>query len=467
MKAKGRYPRWMVIFFPALAMMLGWGLRGHIGGGPFGAMIPGAMVALTLSLLYRIPSGPASVLVVFGVIGIGLGGEMTYGQTLGFLRETETVWWGTLGTSLKGGIWGLLGGIVLSIGFIYHKLPKKGIIIAFLVMMAGMIIGFKGINEPMLLYFSDPANPRSESWAALLLGAIALLIFLRLKADRTDFKLVYRFAIWGLVGGGLGFGLGGFWMVLGSNFPDVVFRSWWKAMEFTFGFLLGGALGYAAWINREQIRKNILKQTNTAFKPFPSFYIEAGLFLILALLVHWLIPNSLEPFVEAASESDGMVLVILRTLARIMVNYAFYGLLFVLFMIQFPRMAWQIGISLTFCHAGIDLVRDFFPGINTWTPLTWHFFWIFLMTSAVVILVAWFTRKPKMIPNLFLLLIWSSILISFLRLTVDPEKLSIQGLTICQIICRKFVVDLFFLISAIGLSFLIRKYFKKDGYEKQ
>src|SRR5680860_231422 len=75
-----------------------------------------------------------AVLLVFGVFGIGLGGEMTYGQTLGFLRNPETVWWGLTGTTLKGGVWGLLGGAVLALGFIYNRIPKKTIFIALFIM---------------------------------------------------------------------------------------------------------------------------------------------------------------------------------------------------------------------------------------------------------------------------------------------------------------------------------------------
>ncbi|MDZ7605589.1 MAG: hypothetical protein U5K79_08365 [Cyclobacteriaceae bacterium] len=102
----------------------------------------------------------------------------------------------------------------------------------------------------MIIYFSDPANPRPESWGALLVGAIVLLLYLKFNLKKADFKMIIRFALIGMIGGGLGFGLGGFWMVLGSNLPDVIFKSWWKAMEFTFGFLLGGGLGYAAWLSR-------------------------------------------------------------------------------------------------------------------------------------------------------------------------------------------------------------------------
>ena len=99
------------LLFPGLIMLLGWGLRGYIGGGPFGAMIPGAMVALAICILLGLKPGITSIIVVFGVAGVGLGGEVTYGQTLGFLRNPETMWWGLLGTTVKGAVWGL-GGVL-------------------------------------------------------------------------------------------------------------------------------------------------------------------------------------------------------------------------------------------------------------------------------------------------------------------------------------------------------------------
>jgi hypothetical protein len=460
MKITEKYPRWLFIVFPALAMMLGWGLRGHIGGGPFGAMIPGAMVALSLGLLLELPVAATSVLVVFGVFGIGLGGEMTYGQTLGFLRNPETVWWGTAGTTLKGAVWGILGGAVFSIGFLFKRIPKKTLILTFLLMMLGMYIGFKLINDPMILYFSDPANPRPESWGALLVGAITLLVFLRFNLKKTDFKIVLRFALIGLIGGGLGFGLGGFWMVMGSNMPDVIFKSWWKAMEFTFGFLLGGSLGYAAWLSRNDLKTMGNHDWKIPQAPFQSVYIELGLILLAGIVTYWLIPKSLEPFVEGASTADGFVLSALRDISRILINYAFYGFLFVLMIMKFPKMAWQFGITLTFCHTSIDLIRDFYPETNTLSPFTMHFLIVFLMTAAVALLVAYFSRRENSVSNLFLLLIWSCILVSFLRMAINPEKLSNEGLSQCQIICGRFFVDIFFLVSAILVSLIIARKFK-------
>ncbi|HSH19317.1 MAG TPA: hypothetical protein VLA03_02620, partial [Draconibacterium sp.] len=377
-----------------------------------------------------------------------------------FLRNPETVWWGTAGTTLKGAVWGLLGGAVLSLGFFFNHIPKKTIIIAFLLMMAGMIAGFNIINDPMIIYFSDPVKPRPESWAALLFGAIALLLFLKFKTDSKIFKIIFRFSVWGLIGGGLGFGLGGLWMVLGSNLTDVIFGSWWKAMEFTFGLLLGASLGYAGWVSRKELKA--IKENPGMQKPaILPVWKELLIVLIVGLVTYWLIPYSVEPFTDAAQNSNSAFMSVLYNLGRIVVNYAFYGFLFILIIIRFPQMAWQIGITLTFCHAAIDLIRDFYPDTNTFSPFTMHFFWVLLMTTIVALLVVRFERQEKPVIMLFFLLIWSCVAVSFLRMGIHPERLSIQNLSLCEIICGRFIVDIFFLVSAIAVSWILAVKIKK------
>lgn len=449
-----KYSKSLFILLPAIAMMLGWGLRGHIGGGPFGAMIPGAMVALSISLLLKLPPVFTSILVVFGVFGIGLGGEMTYGQTLGFLRNPDTVWWGTAGTTLKGLVWGFLGGAVFSLGFLFNRIPGKIILKGLVMMMAGYFLGFKLINEPMILYFSDPANPRAESWAALLFGGIALLTYLRFQISAADFRLARRFALYGLVGGGLGFGLGGFWMVLGSHLPDVLFRNWWKAMEFTFGFLLGGGLGLAAWKSRHALIQddNGEHQEKTSSMPLGT---ELGLLLAVALFIHWFFPNVMDSVKNAIGTVDGFWYSMLRGVARVLSTYAFAGFLLVLLIMRFPKIAWQFGITLTFCHAAIDLVRDFYPDRLPWDPFTMHFFWVLIMTANVALLTVYFSRGKNSVINLFLLLIWSSIIISLIRLGLLSGSLSVEGMSICQIVCNRFFVDIFFIILAIAVTWII------------
>ena len=450
-----KFPKWMFIIFPAIAMMLGWGLRGYIGGGPFGAMIPGAMVALSIGLLLELPPVATSVLLVFAVFGIGIGGEMTYGQTLGFLRNPDTVLWGTTGTTLKGAMWGLLGGAVLSIGFVYKEIPKKRIIIALMLVIIGMFLGFKMINDPMILYFSDPEKPRAESWAGLLFGAIFFIIYLKIKTPSAIFKIILRFALFGMIGGALGFGLGGLWLYMGSYLPGVIFTSWWKAMEFSFGLLLGAFLGYAAWLSRkDSVLQNLKENLSFQTERFPAWK-EYGVVLVAGLLIFWLIPNTIEWLAKTTIVNNMTGGTVSEEIARMVDNYMVTGLIFVLVLMRFPKSAWQIGITLTFCHAAIDLVRDFYSDVNPLSPFNLRFAYIFLMTAVVSILTHYFSQRKNAVVNLFLLLIWSCIAVSFLRMFVDPANLNIEGLTICQVICGKYIVDIFFTVSAIALTWIL------------
>jgi hypothetical protein len=118
-------------------------------------------------------------------------------------------------------------------------------------------------------------------------------------------------------------------------------------------------------------------------------------------------------------------------------------------------VAWQIGITLTFCHAAIDLIRDFYPDLNPWAPFTMHFLWVFLMTAVVAVLTAFYSRRENSTVNLFLLLIWSGVAVSLLRLVFLSGSLSVTGMSFCEIICDRFFVDIFFIVNAIVVSRII------------
>ncbi|MGK7397257.1 MAG: hypothetical protein ACNS62_21955 [Candidatus Cyclobacteriaceae bacterium M3_2C_046] len=451
--------KWLHLLLPALAMMLAWGFRGHIGGGPFGAMIPGAMLALSLSLLLSLPASASSVVLVFGVFGIGMGGEMTYGQTLGFLRDPDTLWWGSLATTLKGSVWGLLGGVIISLGFVFKRLPAKKILIGFVIMMAGMLAGFKLINEPMILYFSDPENPRSESWAALLFGAIALLGYLKFISGKEVFKIISRFALFGWIGGALGFGLGSLWIALGSQLPDVIFSSWWKAMEFSFGFLLGGFLAYASWLDRDQIKAMVAQDwKDTTFRFMPLGHELIGI-MILSLFIYLILPYSLETF-SASLDNAGFLSTAVQSFLRILMNYAFYGFLLVVALIYFPKIAWQAGITLTFAHAALDQVMDHLTQISFFSQL----FLIMTGTFMVALLTAIYSRRPNAIRNLFLLLIWSCLAISMIKIFFHSGNTELSQLSWEKMIIGRFFVDLFFLLSSVIISWLLIR--KIDGQPK-
>jgi hypothetical protein len=447
------HPLWLFVAFPAITMLLGWGLRGYIGGGPFGAMIPGAMVTLTISVLMELPGSVAAMFVVFGVVGIGLGGEMTYGQTISFLRNPDTMWWGTLGLTVKGAIWGVLGGIILGVGLIFHRLTKKTIIITLLLLLAGMLVGFKLINQPMIIYFSDPAKPRPESWGALLVGAITILIFLKNKVEASGFKIITRFAFWGFIGGGLGFGLGGFWVALGSRLPkEVVFQEWWKAMEFTFGLLLGAALGYAAWLSRKEVEfeKGITsdRPASTAGLLIKEFVVT----IIVGCCIFWLFAAWLDPVVDAASGVRGITMIGLADIAKIFSNYAFFGSIMIVVVMRYPFMAWQIAVTLTFCHTVIDLMDDIHP--NTTSLFSVSFAVVFFLSLLVFLLTAYFQRHKNQLHTLFLLLVWSTVAVAWWRFAFKTEILNFSGLSFCRIICERFFVHIIFTASAIYVSWI-------------
>jgi hypothetical protein len=466
MEKKENFTRWIFVIFPAITMLLGWGLRGYIGGGPFGAMIPGAMVALSISMLLELPVAVTAIFAIFSVVGIGLGGEMTYGQTIGFVRNADTMWWGILGLTVKGGIWGLLGGILLAVGLIYHRLAKKTVIISLLLLLAGMLIGFKLINQPMIIYFSDPAKPRPESWGALLVGAILLLIYLKNKVEQAGYKIITRFARWGLIGGGLGFGLGGFWIALGSYLPkEVVFKEWWKAMEFTFGLLLGAAYGYAAWLSRKEIdfEKGITSEV-PASTPF-IYLKEFVITLILGAAIFWFFAAWLDPVVDAARGVHGFTMIGLADIAKMLTNYAFFGLIMVVVVMRYPFMAWQIAITLTFSHTVIDLVDDIYP--NTTSLFSVSFALVFLLTLAVGLIAGSIQRHKNQVYKLFLLLVWSTVAVAWWRFAYKTDILNFTGLSFSQALLERFFVHIVFTASAFYCSWISCKRVKEINRDKE
>lgn len=246
-----------VICFSAVVMSLGWGLRGTIGGGPFGAMIPGAMLALCLCLVMDLRKN-LPLIVAFSAIGIGFGGQMTYGQTIGFIRDPQTFWWGFLGLTLKGAAWGLLGGVILGMGLMSSKYRRWEIVLSLLLMVGGTFVGWLWIDHPKLVYFSNRIDrPREELLIGMYLGVLYLLI---VPLWRRRESLSLELGLWGLLFGGIGFGGGGLFMALSGIVPKAYATyPYWKGMEFTFGACLG--VGYAIGCLRNQ---DLIRSTNGA-----------------------------------------------------------------------------------------------------------------------------------------------------------------------------------------------------------
>jgi hypothetical protein len=118
----------------------------------------------------------------------------------------------------------------------------------------------------------------------------------------------------------------------------------------------------------------------------------------------------------------------------------------------FPVSAWQIAVTLTFCHTIIDLVQDIYPDTATGSQLPVRVAVIFIMTFVIAALTSWFKRSKNTLHKMLLLLVWSTVTVAFLRLFTGPEIFNISGLSFCELVCGRFFVHIIFLTSALVVT---------------
>ena len=250
-------------------------------------MIAGVLVSLVLVLLHcpQAASLPAARAVAFGTIAMGIGGSMTYGQTIGLTQNPEVIgnweaWrWGMLGLGIKGAIWIGFAGLFLGMGLGGQRYSGRDVFRLMLGIFALYAAGWWMLNQPFepanrilpRVYFSaswrwqpeagDALRPRPEVWGGLLFALIGAWAW---AAWARGDRLARNLTLWGMVGG-LGFPIGqclqswhawnrdlfttGTW----ATFDPVM--NWWNWMETTFGAIMGASLGLGVWLNRSRIEK--------------------------------------------------------------------------------------------------------------------------------------------------------------------------------------------------------------------
>lgn len=456
----------MFILFPAIAMLLGWGLRGYIGGGPYGALIPGTFVALAISLLLGFKMETAAMAALFGAIGVGYGGNMTYGQTLGFLRNPDTIYWGVIGCLVKGTVWGLLGGAVLGLGIDRTVCSRKTVIQAILITIPAFYLGLTLINEPKLIYFSNRLDkPREESWAGLLFAAIALLSYLQLAGPKGAVTMPLRFALWGALGGGLGFGGGCLFLAFGPKEWNWI--GWWKMMEFSFGLMFGAALGWCAWLNREQLSRGG-QSTNT---PPPRLGLCFVYVVFVSLIFYWF-PTLSEKFSEDF-KLPGVEGWVNRTLFSLVFGYVTFGAVSLILGLNSLHAAWQCAITLTVFHTVLDYTRDLNDVSSFGYTLSGQGqFIVLVVASAVVGLVArWLMTGRAAVRNLFLLVLWACYISGLARSFLNRDYLfPAEGkpglLAILQEHPSLIVVQGIFTASTLWLTWILLTRFGGDDQDE-
>ena len=303
---------WKPVLFTALAGGMGWGIRGQYGH-ESGAMNAGVLVSLTLCFFIcrHLPAKQLVRAAAMGILAMGFGGSMTYGQTVGLTHDHNLVgnWdafrWGFLGLFIKGGIWISFFALFLGMGLSGVRYRGRDILLVMLFAVLAFPLGILVLNMPFrpedkvlpYLYFSDnwifeagnDLKPRPESWGGLFFSLSAVFVYVSLGMKD---KLARNMALWGMLGGGLGFSLGqclqawNAWNpgVFAASFLGDIPMNWWNVMETTFGTIMGAFVALGLWLHRDMIRAKPepAPDSNEQCIPMP---LEIGLILAHVVLL--------------------------------------------------------------------------------------------------------------------------------------------------------------------------------------
>jgi hypothetical protein len=165
---------------------------------------------------------------------------ISYGKIVGYGRSDTFInaGYGLLMLFVIGGLYGLIGGGLtgLTLESTREKKVKWGQLIS--EMVAGGLIAY-GFLIIQLELFMTP--PRSEAWAFCFGAGLALVWYMA----RNGFKSSLRVSFITMLGAGFGFAFGNFLQVVG-NILEINFNMW-NVMEYSIGFLGGGALAYSVF----------------------------------------------------------------------------------------------------------------------------------------------------------------------------------------------------------------------------
>lgn len=308
---------WQPVIFAAMAGGMAWGIRGQYGH-ETGAMMAGLLVSLTLIALLcpqaRLLNAARAI--ALATVAMGVGGSMTYGQTVGLTHDPELVgnWdalrWGLIGLAIKGSIWIGFCGLFFGVGLGGKRYGWREMFLLLAVMLGAYMLGIHLLNSPFdpsnkLLpqyFFSDSwywqpetyGKPRFECWGGLLFALLTGMLYASIiRRDGMAFKL----AFWGMLGGALGFPAGqgiqayhawnveyfkqlDVWLQDHNYIAVFQYFNWWNMMETTYGCIMGATLGFGVWLSRKKIQLS-----EPAYAGMPSWFEGSLLVIHLALLV--------------------------------------------------------------------------------------------------------------------------------------------------------------------------------------
>ncbi|HOJ32872.1 MAG TPA: hypothetical protein PKY35_02415 [Candidatus Hydrogenedentes bacterium] len=239
--------------FVAIAVGLGWGIRGDFGH-LIGAMYPGAVLGLAFCYV----SGQKSLfrwmplLAAISGVGIGTGGHMSYGILHGYAQSDTFInyAYGFFTLFLQGGAWGVFGCAAVGLLLEEERVKVKEWVAAIVtVLVSGSAVYF--LVTTLFGFHINP--PRSDASIGFTGGAVGLFVWLVLKEKRTGL----RAATLGYVGFGMGMSVGRLFGNIANVFTTFSFGglgpftiNHWNVMEVSVGLIGGfiftwGMLGFS------------------------------------------------------------------------------------------------------------------------------------------------------------------------------------------------------------------------------
>lgn len=260
--------------FVALAVGLGWGIRGDFGH-QLGAMVPGALLAMTFAYvsgqdrMFRM----LPLMAFVGAITMSLGGTMSYGTLHGYAKSASFVnnVYGFVTLFLVGGVWG--GPCGAGLGLLLEERPVTFLewvravltVLLWAVLTHAVVVNMLGFH----------INPPRSDIAIGFFGGMAGLFFWLYRNNR---RFGLKGALYGFIGFGMSMAFSRF-LANASHILPIEYDTW-KIMEMGCG-MIGGFLVAYALLGKEARPEPL--------RPWVSAVGYVGLFFVMIGIpvLHW------------------------------------------------------------------------------------------------------------------------------------------------------------------------------------
>ncbi|MDQ1255610.1 MAG: hypothetical protein QG656_202 [Candidatus Hydrogenedentes bacterium] len=205
--------RCSTILTVALALSLGWGIRGNFGH-EFGAMVPGGLAAIAVCLLSGREDWRRRVgyFGFFGALGWGFGGAISYAQVISYTHSGQPLsqLWGFGGLFVIGFLWAAIGGAGTALPAVVDRGRLTDLFkpMCWVFAVWFLMLGIEPLLEQWAPAYSETLG-RQESplywfdadWLAALSALFAIFLFDLWETRFREWRALGTLTLFGALGG--------------------------------------------------------------------------------------------------------------------------------------------------------------------------------------------------------------------------------------------------------------------------